>query len=54
MRDYTVYKLYVNDHSTLHEVVVPTCSYRMGVPDMGYGAAIISMYYYFLYKIFYD
>lgn len=22
---------------TLHEINVPTCSYRMGVPDMGYG-----------------
>jgi hypothetical protein len=22
----------------IHEIMVPTCSYRMGVPDMGYGA----------------
>ncbi|XP_069671833.1 metallophosphoesterase 1 homolog isoform X2 [Periplaneta americana] len=25
----------------VHELVVPTCSYRMGVADMGYGAAVI-------------
>lgn len=25
----------------VHEVMVPTCSYRMGTKDMGYGAAII-------------
>ncbi|XP_067011180.2 uncharacterized protein Mppe [Anabrus simplex] len=25
----------------IHEVMVPTCSYRMGVPDMGYGVAVI-------------
>jgi len=25
----------------LHEIMVPTCSYRMGVPRMGYGAAVI-------------
>ncbi|KAH9505299.1 hypothetical protein Btru_059196 [Bulinus truncatus] len=26
----------------LSEIMVPTCSYRMGVPDMGYGVAILS------------
>ncbi|KAL3876746.1 hypothetical protein ACJMK2_034543 [Sinanodonta woodiana] len=26
----------------LTEILVPTCSYRMGVPDMGYGIAIVS------------
>lgn len=25
----------------LHEIMIPTCSYRMGMADMGYGAAII-------------
>jgi hypothetical protein len=25
----------------VHEFVVPTCSYRMGATDMGYGAAVI-------------
>lgn len=25
----------------VHEILVPTCSYRMGVSDMGYGAAFI-------------
>ena len=27
---------------SLDEIMVPTCSYRMGVPHMGYGVAIIS------------
>jgi predicted phosphodiesterase len=27
---------------SLSEVMVPTCSYRMGVPNMGYGVAVIS------------
>ena len=26
----------------LFEIMVPTCSYRMGVPRSGYGAAVIS------------
>jgi len=36
--------LFINlsDVLQLHEVVIPTCSYRMGVPNMGYGAAVIS------------
>jgi hypothetical protein len=25
----------------VHEFMVPTCSYRMGVSNMGYGAAVI-------------
>jgi hypothetical protein len=25
----------------VHELIVPTCSYRMGVAHMGYGAAVI-------------
>ena len=29
----------------LHEFTIPTCSYRMGVPMMGYGAAVIGKYY---------
>lgn len=28
----------------LSEIMVPTCSYRMGVPKMGYGVAVISKY----------
>ena len=32
------YNLFVD----LKEFVVPTCSYRMGVPQMGYTAAVIS------------
>ena len=27
------------------EILVPTCSYRMGVADMGYGVAIIGGYF---------
>jgi len=32
----------LSDVSQLYELVIPTCSYRMGVPNMGYGAAVIS------------
>jgi hypothetical protein len=28
----------------VHEFMVPTCSYRMGVSNMGYGAAIIGKF----------
>lgn len=28
----------------VHEFMVPTCSYRMGAVDMGYGAAIIGTF----------
>ena len=28
----------------VHELMVPTCSYRMGVPDMGYGAVTLGKY----------
>ena len=27
---------------TLYELTIPTCSYRMGVPEMGYGVLTIS------------
>lgn len=32
----------LSDVLHLYELVIPTCSYRMGVPSMGYGAAVIS------------
>jgi len=32
----------LSDVRDLYEIVIPTCSYRMGVPNMGYGAAVIS------------
>ena len=32
----------LSDVSQLNELVIPTCSYRMGVPNMGYGAAAVS------------
>ena len=44
MKDYSVYKLHLNDDVTLTEISVPTCSYRMGVPRMGYGYALIGQY----------
>lgn len=31
------------------ELVVPTCSYRMGVEDIGYGVAVIGMVCKFIY-----
>ncbi len=41
MKDYSVYKFHLNEDVTLTEISVPTCSYRMGVPRMGYGYAVI-------------
>jgi hypothetical protein len=35
-----VWQYQLND-GLLHELMVPTCSYRMGVADMGFGAAVI-------------
>lgn len=32
---------YHQDTQELLEIVIPTCSYRMGVPDIGYGFAVI-------------
>ncbi|XP_055546290.1 uncharacterized protein LOC129730759 [Wyeomyia smithii] len=32
---------YHKDTQELLEIVIPTCSYRMGVPDIGYGFAVI-------------
>ena len=34
----------LNDRSKLHEITVPTCSYRMGVPKMGFGTAVIGTF----------
>ncbi|CAL1547258.1 unnamed protein product [Lymnaea stagnalis] len=31
-----------NSEIALSEIMVPTCSYRMGVPNMGYGVAVIN------------
>jgi hypothetical protein len=31
----------INDSSKLYEITIPTCSYRMGVPQMGFGAAVV-------------
>ena len=41
MESDVIYTLNLQDSSLLHEIVVPTCSYRMGEPTMGYGAAVI-------------
>lgn len=32
---------YHKDTQELLEIVIPTCSYRMGVSDIGYGFAVI-------------
>jgi hypothetical protein len=32
---------YQLNNEVVHELMVPTCSYRMGVEDMGFGAAAI-------------
>lgn len=36
----TIYQLRL-DMDEVHEIQVPTCSYRMGTRDMGYGFALI-------------
>lgn len=36
----TFYQLRL-DMDEVHELQVPTCSYRMGTPEMGYGFALI-------------
>ena len=41
MKTDVIYTLNLGVFSLLHEIVVPTCSYRMGVDNMGYGAALI-------------
>lgn len=33
-------RLNITQPGFLYEVIVPTCSYRMGVPDMGFGMAV--------------
>ena len=38
------YKVYKSDRFSTEEHVVPTCSYRMGTLDMGFGVAILSKY----------
>ena len=38
-----VYDLDIRSRKLLHEIVIPTCSYRMGVPDMGYGFAVLGI-----------
>ncbi|GAV02144.1 hypothetical protein RvY_12745 [Ramazzottius varieornatus] len=42
LSDFTVFELSSNP-AAMQEVVVPTCSYRMGVPRMGYGVAIVDL-----------
>lgn len=33
------------DMGDIHEVEIPTCSYRMGTPHVGYGLASIGEYF---------
>ena len=44
MKDRSVYDFDLNNEITMNEVLVPTASYRMGVSNMGYGAAIAGRY----------
>lgn len=37
------------DLGDVHEIQIPTCSYRMGTKNMGYGLAYISKNYYHYY-----
>ena len=39
------YKVYKSDRFSTEEHVLPTCSYRMGTMDMGFGVAILSKYW---------
>lgn len=34
---------FIDNHAILHEIVVPTCSYRMGVKEMAFGIAAINL-----------
>ena len=40
--DYNVFK-YTLGNNDMYEILVPTCSYRMGTSAIGYGYAIIGM-----------
>lgn len=40
--DSKIYDFDLTSKATISEVAVPTCSYRMGVQQMGYGAAVIN------------
>lgn len=46
MLDYSVYPFNIANTTSIHEIVIPASSYRMGVPRMGYGAAIIGKLHY--------
>ena len=37
--------------STVYELTIPTCSYRMGVPEMGYGILTIGKDNYLLHLL---
>ena len=38
--------------SMIYELTIPTCSYRMGVPEMGYGVLTMSKLFKIILKIF--
>ena len=42
LEGYAAHTVSVNESEPLYEFGVPTCSYRMGVSQMGYGGAVIS------------
>lgn len=37
----------LNGVDTVYELSIPTCSYRMGVPHMGFGVLTLSIFKYF-------
>jgi hypothetical protein len=37
-------RLRLTNMASMHELMLPTCSYRMGVPNMGYGALTLGKY----------
>ena len=41
LEDGAVYTLNLSTSTTFQEVVIPTASYRMGVPRMGYSTAVV-------------
>lgn len=49
-QDNTIHTFQLTD-GIIREVIVPTCSYRMGTNDIGYGVAVIGEYFLICYGI---
>ena len=41
IKDSEVYAIDISSTTSISEIAIPTCSYRMGVPQMGYGSATL-------------